>query len=165
LLPEIEHELKNSDVWLSFEEELLEVSDYQAADQPGQPPPPPKAESWDAVEIWFLSDERIEIRNGSSTRTWNYGELGFEDRRSRRYGSSGKPTQAWIMLRLLAKSRGTIRDGSTLGGDWQTVEKRIQEIRKFLREHFRIDVDPLPFVSGTGYQARFKVGCGPSFES
>jgi len=53
-----------------------------------------------------LSDERVQIRNGTNTETRNYGELGFADARD------GKPNQAWVTLRALAEERGTIRDAA-----------------------------------------------------
>jgi hypothetical protein len=43
---------------------------------------PPRAERWEDIEISFTSDERVQIRNGGTTYTCNYGELGFEDRRN-----------------------------------------------------------------------------------
>ena len=115
--------------------------------------------SWRSIEISFLSDERVQIRNGTDTETRNYGELGFADRRSE------KPKLAWVTLRTLAEQRGIIRDAGKTGGDWPKVEKRIQEIRKVLRKHFSITADPIPFVEGTGYQACFKIGCSPSFHT
>src|ERR1022692_5116296 len=36
-----------------------------------------RAESWQAIEISFLSDERIQIRCGPQIETRNYGELGL----------------------------------------------------------------------------------------
>jgi hypothetical protein len=49
------------------------------------------------------------------------------------------------------------------GRAWSIVEKRIQEIRRALRKHFRISSDPIPFIPGTGYKAAFKISCSPSF--
>src|ERR1017187_6018721 len=117
------------------------------------------AAAWDAIEISFLSDERVQIRSGTSTETFNYGEMGFEDRRN------GKPNRAWLTLRVLAEAGGIVRNAATTGRDWTTVEKRMQELRKALRDHFRVSADPLPFVRGTGYQACFKIRCGPSFRA
>jgi len=119
--------------------------------------------SWQAVEISFLSDERVQIRNGKSIETRNYGELEFADRRAKR--GKPKPNQAWVTLRAMAEQDGIIRDGAKTGATWPKVEKRIQEIRKVLRKHFSITADPIPFVEGTGYQARFKIGCNPSFRT
>src|ERR1035438_3061118 len=119
-----------------------------------------RAESWQAIEISFLSDERIQIRCGPQIETRNYGELvGFADRRN------GKPNQAWVMLRAMAEAKGLIRDAAKAGRDWPRVENRMQEIRKALREHFAILADPVPYIEGAGYQARFKIGCAPSFHT
>src|ERR1017187_5436538 len=61
--------------------------------------------------------------------------------------------------------KGLIRDAAKAGRDWPRVEKRMQEIRKALREHFAIPADPVPYIEGAGYQARFKIGCAPSFHT
>jgi hypothetical protein len=118
-----------------------------------------RASTWDTVEISFLSDERVEIRSGSSTETRNYAELGFEDRRN------GKPNKAWVTLRELATADGVIRDAAKTGTKWPRVEKRMQEIRSKFREHFGITADPLPFIPGSGYRALFKIGCRRSYET
>jgi hypothetical protein len=116
--------------------------------------------SWASIEISFLSDHSVQIRNGTKAKPLNYAEFGFVDRRT------GNPNRAWSMLLTLAKERGIIRDHRSSGQTWPQIEKRIQEIRKTLREYFHLSADtadPIPYVSGTGYQARFKIGCGPSF--
>jgi hypothetical protein len=118
-----------------------------------------RAAKWEDIEISFLSDERVQIRNGPQPETRNYAELGFEDRRN------GKPNRAWLMLRDLAEMRGIIRYPTKTCGVWSKVEKRMQEIRKALRQHFGISTDSVPFIEGTGYQAQFKIGCSPSFDA
>jgi len=118
-----------------------------------------EAATWDAIQISFLSDERVQIRNGANSETRNYFEFGFAD------GRSKKANQAWETLRVLAEEGGTIRDGAKISRTWPKVEKRMQEVRKVLRKHFGISADPIPFVKGTGYQARFRIGCGPSFHT
>src|SRR2546426_9867656 len=55
---------------------------------------------------------------------------------------------------MLRKRGGS---GRKLKSEW--------EIRKVLQKHFRLSADPIPFVEGTGYQARFKISCGPSFHT
>jgi len=114
------------------------------------------ARNWEAVEIRFLSDERTQVVIGERTEARNYAELGFED------GRSKKPNLAWQALRFLAESNGIITHPPN-GQDWTKFEKRVQEIRKRLRHHFRLEDDPLPFTDG--YHARFKISCSPSFDS
>jgi hypothetical protein len=140
---------------------------------------------WQAIEIWFVSDERVQIQNGPSSETLNYDELGFADNRTE------GPKKAWKTLRELAQGDGIIsqigtvqrasRPGNRIRVEererlsrvedhnraWANgVEKRIQEIRKVLRKHFRIPGgDPIPFVPGIGYRACFKIGCRRSFDS
>lgn len=114
--------------------------------------------SWQLVEIFFISDERVQICDGTKTETLNYTEFGFED------GRNGKPNLAWVTLRALAEEGGVIRDAAKTGSNWTTIEKRIQEIREVLRNHFHISADPVPFVKGEGYRAHFKIACRPSFD-
>jgi hypothetical protein len=118
---------------------------------------------WAAIEILFLSDERVQIRNGGHTETRNYAELGFADRRIER--GKTKPNLAWLTLRVMAERSGILRDGTKTGETWPKLEKRMQFIRKAFRKHFGITADPVPFIAKTGYQASFKIGCGPSFRS
>jgi hypothetical protein len=75
------------------------------------------------------------------------------------------PTKAWETLSKLAQTRGVIRNGTEAGLPWPKVEKRVQEIRRVLRKHFGVSSDPLPFVEGLGYKARFKISRGPSFRT
>jgi hypothetical protein len=119
----------------------------------------PKATTWEEIQILFLSDERVQILNGPSRETRNYAEFGFAD------GRTEKPNVAWETLRAMAQQRGVLQDETVTKQPWPKVEKRIQEIRKVLRDHFGISVDPIPFVEGVGYRAQFKIGCGPSFET
>ena len=114
---------------------------------------------WEQIEITFLSDERVQIRSGKNIETRNYAEFGFQE------GRSKNPNRAWETLRRLAELRGVIRDGTEGRLPWPKVEKQVQEIRKVFREHFGISSDPVPFVEGTGYQARFKISCGPSYHT
>ena len=118
------------------------------------------AKKWQSIEILFLSDHRIQIRvNGKSMEALNFAEFGFAD------GRTQNANKAWELLRALAEERGIIRDGKAIGEDWSKVEKRIQEIRKVLREYFGLPDDPIPFVEGTGYQSMFKISCAPSFHT
>jgi hypothetical protein len=117
------------------------------------------AVSWAEIKIHFLSEERVQINASTTTMTLNYAEFGFEDSRS------GKPKRAWIVFRILAEKQGIIRSSSEASLSWPKVEKRIQEIRKILRSYFGIYQDPIPFIEGTGYQARFKIACRPSYHN
>ena len=117
------------------------------------------AATWDTIEISFLSDERIQIYNGTDTKPYNYAEFGFADSRN------GKPNQAWLTLRDLAENRGMLKFAERGIVLWPKVEKRIQEIRKALRNRFGITSDPFLFKEGIGYQARFKIGLSPSFHT
>ena len=163
-----EREIKKSDEWLELAREVAgetanggSVNADSSQQEACRSPQPNRggAPTWETIEILFLSDERVQIRNGTNTETRNYAEFGFHDARN------GKPNRAWETLRALAEQRGVIRDATTAGQEWPKVEKRIQEIRKVFRERFTISHDPIPFVAGAGYQACFKIGCSPSFHT
>ena len=155
--PEVQREFEKSAEWKQFEQELLAVAEQQARGSPQSSGA--GAAAWDTIEISFLSDERVQIRNGTDSKTYNYAELGFEDSRS------GKQNQAWVTLRDLAEGNGRILLAARSPTVWPKVEKRIQEIRKALRNHFGIYSDPFLFEEGIGYQARFKIGFSPSFHT
>ena len=122
-------------------------------------PPESSPVAWSEIEIAFLSDERVGIFRGAdrNRETLNYSELGFEDRRS------GKPNRAWVTLREIAKQSGAMLQPSA-GRERAMIQKRIEEIREKLRDHFGIQADPIPF-NGNRYQASFKIDCRPSIET
>jgi hypothetical protein len=136
-------------------------SETQPAAFPAQTAQPSDAgaATWDTIEVSFLSDERVQIRNGLNIETCNYAELGFADRRN------GKPSRAWVIFRALAEQGGVIRDVGKTCQPWAKTEKQIQAIRKVLRKRFGISADPVPFVKAVGYKARFKIGLGRSFDT
>ena len=123
------------------------------------------ARTWEEITICFLSDERVQITNGTATETRNYGELGFASKKN------GSPVQAWGTLRTFARYDGVIsiaRDS----GQWAVLEKRVQEIRSKLKAHFNLTDDPIRFIKKTastrhsyGYHTNFRSSCGPSFDS
>jgi hypothetical protein len=115
---------------------------------------------WQDVEISFLSEFQLQIRNQEPL---NYAELGFADRR----GGKQKPNAAWMTFRKIAESNGTImihrKDLKR-----PKLEKQIQETRNWLRRYFGIPRDPLPFVkdnTSVGYRAEFKISCSSSYEN
>ena len=116
---------------------------------------------WNDVRISFISDHKIQIAiKGRTGPPCNYNEMGFEDRRNR------LPNKAWGTLLELAKARGTLKGFR----EPQKVHKRIQHIRRILRdyarkEHFEIPGDPLPYVKREGYKAVFTVTVSPSFDT
>jgi hypothetical protein len=116
-------------------------------------------EKWGDLEIFFLSDTRVQFRVGKNVSTYNYEELGFVDRRSK------KPDGAWVEFRNLAQSNGQVRKPLNTRGRWTATERRMQEIRKRLRILFGQNADPIPFLKGDGYCAQMKISCAPSFEA
>jgi len=87
-----------------------------------------------------------------------FGGLGMAQKRN------GKSTRAWQMLHFLAVSKGTLSHPTAREVQWKTVEKRMQELRKWLRARFDISSDPLPYVKGSGYSAEFRINCAASYQ-
>jgi len=94
-----------------------------------------------------VSDDRIQIhipkKPGEPARpgkTLNYAEFG-----------------------KFAQLNGTVRSEMEACSQWPKFEKRVQEIRLVLRNHFGMSSDPIPYVEGTGYRTLFKISCAPSF--
>ena len=140
----------------------VEVLDALAAKM--RKPPALGESTWKDVTIEFTSDERVQVTVKDRTYSKNFSEMGFED------GRTKLPNRAWAALRALAESGGVAKVADDVNRD--TAEKRMQEIRKRLREHFeseRIELssesDPLPYVQGEGYRPRFTLRLRPSFHN
>ena len=154
ILPDVERAFQKSPLWQEYEGILLEV-----AVAPVEPPTTRVVKGvWEDIAITFISDERVQVKVGTQVETFNYTEMGFEDRRS------GKPNQAWGLLRALAQASGVLPDSACNSKDFLGMGKRIGRMRQTLKTHFQITSDPLPRNDVRGYCCRFKIGCAPSFK-
>jgi hypothetical protein len=110
---------------------------------------------WEDITIVFTSEFQVQISAGDQTQTRNYDEMGFADTR----GAGSKPNRAWFILKQLADHGGRIPRPRELTGPGLTaLEKRIQSIRRKMRELFQIPGDPFKsFRPNYVYEARFKV--------
>ena len=116
--------------------------------------------NWPDIEIVFLGDGRLQIfRRKKAGETMNYGEFGLQNK------TTEGPNKAWEALRQFAIRNGTIRDTAEAGMPWHKFEKRVQELRRVLREYFSNDADPIVFVEKLGYRTQFKIRCSASFNS
>jgi hypothetical protein len=109
--------------------------------------------AWTSIEYFA----EMFLRDIVEPRFW------FREAKSATKEVSRKSGPADETLRSLAKLGGII-GRSPDGNRWGFVEKRIQEIRQVLRNHFSFSDDPLPFVKNIGYQARFKISLSRSFD-
>jgi hypothetical protein len=125
---------------------------------PGTTKPAAHARAWKEVEIRFLSDNRVQVTAAGQSEPLTYAEFGFED------GRSKTPILAWVTLRSLAEAGGTIQRPQN-GPPGASFEKQIEKIRSTLRKRFQLETDPIPFIRNVGYQAQFKISCGPSYNS
>lgn len=119
----------------------------------------PRLVGWEDVKIEFISDERVRVTIGPRLQTLNYGEMGFDDKRS------GKPNQLWGMFRALAQAGGTVPNAARNSKDFAAMLKRFERLRKKLKAHFHIASDPIPLDSTRGYCCRFTIGCALAFRS
>ncbi len=107
---------------------------------------------WESIEIAFTSQFQFQVFRGEKpAETKTIKEIGLED------GRTDNPKKAWFMLLHLARNNGVIRHGGEVGEKWPKVEKRIQEIRRAFKNYFGLAGDPIPYVKGLGYRARFKI--------
>jgi hypothetical protein len=97
-----------------------------------------RANDWQEVKISFFNERSAQITIGDTKHIREFGELGMAD------GRTGNPTLAWQMLHALAAANGVLDRPTPENPDWKTVEKRMQELRAWLRERSAISTDPLP---------------------
>ena len=160
LLEEVRSAFRQSPQWKEYEGLLIELAEAVET----QPETVVSEQDrvpvdWEDIEITFLSDERVSVKTGNENRTYNYAEMGFEDRRS------GKPNRAWGLLRTLAQAGGVIPNSVRDGKEFIALEKGVERLRSGLRAHFQIASDPMPLDSMKGYCCRFKVECAPAFNT
>jgi hypothetical protein len=144
----LETAVKNSEEWYSLLQQLDRC--HERGDKS-------KISNWGELSITFVSDHAVRIVAGNCQENANYGELGFED------GRNGKPKAAWDILRALAESGGTLTYSSIPQAELPKTEKRIQELREFLRHKFSLISDPIPCIKGEGYKCAFIVGISTSY--
>ena len=153
ILPDVERAFQKSPLWQEYEGILLEVV---ARVEPSTTRMVKGV--WENIAMTFISDERVQVKDGTQLQTFNYTEMGFEDRRS------GKPNQAWGVLRALAQASGVLPVCARNSKDFLEMAKRIERMRQTLKKHFQITSDPLPWDAVKGYCCRFKIGCARSFK-
>jgi hypothetical protein len=113
---------------------------------------------WSDLEIRFFSEHSAQLTVGSTSLIREYGSLGMSN------SKTGKPNLAWQTLHALALSNGVLVRPVQMGSKWTSVEKRMQELRGWLRANFALSTDPLPFQKSVGYRAEFRIGCAPSYK-
>ena len=132
---------------------LAELSDYPPrADEKAAPAfHLPEGTCWEDVEIRFLSDHRIHVRSRKTEQHLNYAEAGLED------GRNHNPKRAWELLREFAEQGGVISQALP-DQDLSRQQKKVQELRKALRQLLNISEDPITFDRRErSYRTRFKV--------
>ncbi len=113
---------------------------------------------WQDIEMRFCSHERVWIHVGEEFETYNFADLGLDDRRTR------NANRTWEALLRLAESEGTIRAGE--GRETRPkMEKRMQAIRNFMRYFFNLSGEPLEFVRTHEYHARFRIRCERAYHT
>ena len=159
LLGDVRQAFRKSALWQESEGLLIELAAVETQPALSGQGTGQREVDWEDIEITFLSDERVQVRMGEQNPTYNYAEMGFADSRS------GKPNQAWRLLRTLAQAKGVIPDSARDGKDFIAFGKRVERLHHRLRAYFKIASDPVPLDSATGYCCRFKVECAPAFKT
>lgn len=123
--------------------------------------PTPEGAGWADVSIRLTSEFQAQITVAGCSEVRNYAEMGFEDRRSQ------LPDSAWELLRQFAEHGGTIRNSQQANSTrWPLVEKRVQIIRKRLRQLFQIPGDPFePYHRVKCYRAKFRIESARAYQA
>ena len=99
--------------------------------------------TWGSMRFRFIDEHTVQVTIGDRLQPpQGYEKMGFAD------GRTKNPKLAWKALLELAKLGGTISTVPKFcdwARDWKSLEKRMEELRKTLRKHFKVDADPLPF--------------------
>ena len=110
---------------------------------------PPDAR-WGELSIRFIADEVINVSFRGETRRFEPDVLGMKN------GKSGKATNQWLYLKLLASRSGRLPVHPANGADTSKHQKQKQALSKALRQAFGIRDEPIPAESGD-YVARFVI--------
>jgi hypothetical protein len=93
---------------------------------------------WKEVIITFITETAVEIKARNARKKYTYAEMGFKDGRC-----TEKPNMAWELLRQFAEGRGekSWEDPPEETGR-TNLQKKIQLLRKALKNFFKIQEDP-----------------------
>lgn len=105
---------------------------------------------WEKYEF-LIDDFEIEVRVAGKSETFNFETFGCQDTRT------GKPSLLWGVLLTMAGQGGVVRDEARYGKEWIAIQKKVERVRKILQARFRRTDDPIPYVHGIGYRARFLI--------
>jgi hypothetical protein len=134
-----------------FDTTAAEASRSSRKQRPGQFPSP-RDLRWDEIRIQFISDTAARISAREVSRVYNFGELGFTDRRT-----ADSPDTLWGALLAFAT-----RNGEVSWNDAPANPKRfkpyVKELRKRLRAIFGIDGDPFEdYRKAKAYRTKFVI--------
>lgn len=110
-------------------------------------PTPPNA-TWADIRIRFLDGERVSVKVGEASGTYNYAQMGMVRR------TSGEPTEQWKLLRAFAAEHGFL-DWSSRHANRRN-QKRKERLSAGLVQFFRIEGDPI-VTEGNGWRTRFAI--------
>ncbi len=112
---------------------------------------PPNA-TWEQVAL-IVEDHHVRVRVGDVVERFGFAEAGFADRRAK-----GAPDDLWGLLGLLARFRGVLGTGDTVGTKPGGLRQKIGTLRARLRALVGIEADPFhPNRKGHPYRARFAI--------
>lgn len=113
--------------------------------------PTPEGTRWEDVTIQIVSKDSIKISVKEVHKRFNYAEIGFKDKRK-----GDLPDSQWEVLKDFGAQNGEISWGSQRAQ--LKIQKKIQKIRKRLRNLIGIDGDPFyPYRKYKAYKTKFKI--------
>ena len=109
----------------------------------------PSGTGWENLIFDFMADQVLNVRFGRDTRRFEPEDLGMKSKKD------GKPTVAWVMLRSMAETGGTL---SWHQPDTKDIKKQKQTLSSQLRKAFGISAMPIVWrPRSSTYEARFVV--------
>lgn len=108
---------------------------------------------WEEVTLAFISDDILRVSAHSTSKKFNYSEIGFLDGRM-----GDKPDTRWRLLIVLASQDGLSWNSAVDQTTQNRAKKAISELRQRLKAIVGIDDDPFfPYKKKRGWQPRFRL--------
>ncbi|MDY3558155.1 hypothetical protein R5W23_001054 [Gemmata sp. JC673] len=114
--------------------------------------PTPPGATWEQVTL-VVGEHHVRVQVGSVAERFGFTEAGFADRRAK-----GAPDDAWALLGLLARSRGTLGTDDAVRTKSGGLKQKVGTLRTRLRGLLGIEADPFhPTRKGEPYRTRFTI--------
>lgn len=111
---------------------------------------------WKELTITFVLPDTIRVQARHISRNYSYDEIGFGDKRQKRYS---KPNTCWTFLKTLAlQSGGIMLPSKQKLKQHELMTHIVTDLRKILRTLVPIEDDPFyPYAKSNAYVQKFNL--------